>query len=103
MIEVKGKNIVVTEMDDTGEKLSSGGIIIPGEGFSPRGIHPRWCKVYKVGSDIKDVHVGEWLYVEHGRWTPGIDTTDDEGNEIRVWVVDHDGILIATDERPVDA
>lgn len=101
MIVVDKKTIVATNMDTTGEQIKNG-IIIPAEGFSSRGIHPRWCKVYKVGSEVKDISEGQWLYVEHGRWTYAIDTTDENGDKLNVWVVDAEGILLVADEKPAE-
>lgn len=100
MIEVAKDKIAVIEMDNTDERRLGSGIIVPGEKFNDRAIHPRWCKAYKVGSEIKDVSEGEWLLVEHGRWTYGVDTTDDNGNDIKVWIIDYQGIMLACDERP---
>lgn len=103
MIEVKGTNIAATNIEDTKEKLSVGGIIIPEEGFQARGIRPRWCKAYKVGSEITNIKEGDWLYVEHGRWTHGINTTDVEGNDIKVWMIDHNGIMAVSDTKPKES
>ena len=100
MIEIAKDKIAVTEMDNTNERKLDSGIIVPGEGFGARGVHPRWCKVYKVGADIKDVSVGEWILVEHGRWTYGVETMDENHDPITVWIVDYNGIMLAADERP---
>lgn len=99
MIEVDKNTIVAVDIESTGEKKKNG-IYIPAEGFSSRGIRPRWCKIYKVGSDITSVKVGEWAYVEHGRWTYAIDTTDDNGEPLKVWILDEKAIMAVTDEQP---
>lgn len=100
MIEIAKNKIAVTEMDTTDERRLGSGIIIPGEGFGERGVHPRWCKVYKVGEDIKNVSEGEWILVEHGRWTYGVETTGDNGEPVKVWIVDYNGIMLAAPDRP---
>lgn len=99
MIKVDKDTIIATNMESTGEKVHNG-IIIPAEGFTSRGIHPRWCEIYAVGDNVKDVSVGQWVYVEHGRWTYAIDIKDQDGNPKNVWVIDPDGIMLVSDEKP---
>ena len=66
-----------------------------------RGIRPRWARVYAVGPEQKDVSEGEWILLEHGRWTVGQDLTEVEGQPpIRIWLADHDAILAVSAEKP---
>jgi co-chaperonin GroES (HSP10) len=94
-------NILVTDME-FGERTTSGGVILPGDDKEERGIRPRWCRVLAVGHENKDVKAGEWIYVAHGRWTRGLDLTDEDGNTITVRMVDPKDVLLASKKLPVD-
>ena len=73
------KNRVIVSDMHFGEQITKGGLIITDDNGSTRGIYPRWCKVHAKGPDNTDSYeVGDWILVEHGRWTRGIDV--DEGN-----------------------
>jgi co-chaperonin GroES (HSP10) len=94
-------NILVTDME-FGERLSSGGIILPGDDKEERGIRPRWCHVLAVGPKNLDVNKGEYILVSHGRWTRGLDLTDEEGQTTTVRMVDPKDVLLASNELPAD-
>ena len=66
------------------------------------GIKPRWCKVFAVGHSQKHVKVGDWLLIEHGRWTRAvtIEGSDGEINEIRR--IDNTAIVLISDKKPED-
>lgn len=55
-----------------GEQITSAGIVLIDDDKKSRGIHPRWAKVYAVGHENHDVIPGQWVLIEHGRWTRGI-------------------------------
>jgi hypothetical protein len=55
-----------------------------------------------VGDEQKDIHVGQWLLMQHGRWTRGMKYEDDGGNEITIHMIDLEGVLVVTDEKPDD-
>lgn len=94
------KDILVTDMD-LGEMISNGGIVIASDNGKSHGIKPRWAKVYKVGSEVDYVKEGQWILIEHGRWTRKI-TIDDGESEKDFQKVDVNGILVVTDEKPND-
>lgn len=94
-------NILVTDME-FGERVTSGGVILPGDDKEERGIRPRWCRVLAVGKENQDITQGDWIYVAHGRWTRGIDLTDDDGETTTIRMVDPKDVLLAADEMPVD-
>jgi co-chaperonin GroES (HSP10) len=71
--------VIVIDMN-FGEQKTHGGLIIQSDNGKTHGIHPRWAKVYAVGNEQKDVSVGQWILIEHGRWTRGIKIEDDEGD-----------------------
>jgi co-chaperonin GroES (HSP10) len=60
-------------------RFTKGGIYIPNDNGKGHGIRPRWGKVYAVGPRQQDVRVGQWILVEHGRWTRGLDIEDESG------------------------
>lgn len=102
---VKGKitpirdHILVINMD-FGESVSSGGIVMLSDDGKSEGIRHRWGEVWAVGPEQTDVKVGDWVLVEHGRWTRGVTVEDQEGNEIVMRRIDLNGILMVSDEKP---
>ncbi len=103
---VKGKlkplhdNVLVTDMSFE-EQTTASGIVIQSDNGKSHGVKPRWCRVWAIGPEQHDVQVGEWIYVEHGRWTRGVKVEED-GVEIVIRRVDIKAILLQTDERPSD-
>lgn len=86
-----GEDVLVTEME-FGEIKTSGGIIVKSDDGKSHGVKPRWCKVYSVGPLQEDVKVGDWILVEHGRWTRKIKVDQGDG-EFAVQKIDPSGIL----------
>jgi co-chaperonin GroES (HSP10) len=103
---VKGKlkplrnNVLVIDMGFEEQKTASG-IVLQSDDGKAHGVKPRWAKVWAVGPEQKDVHVGEWIYVEHGRWTRGIKVEED-GKEVIIRRIDTEAILLQADEKPND-
>lgn len=93
-----GRGVIVTDMNFSGRKLTSG-IILLGDDGKTDGIRPRWCRVIAVGSEQQDVTVGQWILVEHGRWTRGI-VLDQGDGEFVAHRVDPDCIIMVSDEEP---
>ncbi len=93
-----GNNVIVRDMDFSGRKLASG-IFLLGDDGKTEGIRPRWAQVYAVGPEQTDVKPGQWIMVEHGRWSRGLEVeVDDETFTIRR--VDPDCVIFVSDERP---
>jgi co-chaperonin GroES (HSP10) len=107
MNAVRGKitplkdKILVSDMNFDAQ-YTAGGIYIPSDDGKSEGVKPRWGRVWAIGPEQKDVQVGEWIYVEHGRWTRGITVEDQDGKEIIIRMVDNKGILVSADEKPSD-
>jgi co-chaperonin GroES (HSP10) len=97
-------NVLVADMEfDT--RITQSGLILPNDNGTTLGIRPRWGRVYAVGRDQKDVQVGQWICVAHGRWTRGIDIEDGSGPTKRtIRKIDPADILLVADgdERPRD-
>jgi hypothetical protein len=92
-------NVFVSDLE-SGPTITAGGIIRPDDNMSATGIRPRWGRVWAIGPDIKDIVVGEWVYIEHARWTNAIDMELADG-KIRVWKVEWpESVLLVTPEDP---
>ena len=95
--------VIVTHLQH-GIQKSRGGVILLDDtttAAGERAIKPRWAKVHAVGPEQKDVTVGDWILLEHGRWSTGQDLTIDD-ETTRIWLADHAAILEVSDELPVD-
>ena len=95
---LKGK-VFVTDIE-VGMKMLNG-IIIPDDNGNDRGIRPRWAKVVAVGEGV-DLTPGQWVLVEHGRWTWGVEVATD-GVKKKLHAVDPNGLLAVSDECPLAA
>jgi len=93
-------NVLVTEMNFADRK-TSGGIFIPSDNGKNHGIRPRWGQVFAVGPEQQDVSVGQWICVEHGRWTRGVRIDMAEGETV-VRRIDPKDILLVSDTEPMD-
>ena len=100
-VRALSKDILVIDMD-MGDMTTSGGIVIQSDNGKAHGVKPRWAKVYKVGSEVDiDVKVGQWVLIEHGRWTRKINIDDGEGVK-DFQKVEIKSIMAVADERPDD-
>lgn len=91
-------NVLVRDMDFGGRKLASG-ILLLGDDGKTDGIRPRWARVYAVGPEQRDVVPGQWILVEHGRWSRGIEVEID-GETFTLRRVDPECIMFVSDEQP---
>lgn len=89
-------NIIVSEMEFD-ERISQGGLILPNDDMKSSGIRPRWGKVYAIGPKQKDIQIGQYILIAHGRWTRGVKIKDNEG-EKTIRKVDINDILLVSDE-----
>ena len=80
------------------EQIQAGGIILTNDDGRGAGIRPRWGKVYSVGRLQKEIKVGEWVLVEHGRWTRGVLLQKPNGEELVIRRVDFKDIMATSDE-----
>lgn len=91
--------ILVTDMH-FGNQKTKGGLLLLDDNGKGQGIHPRWARVWAVGPDQKEVKVGEWILIAHGRWSRAIKYQ--EGDEvIEIYLADNDAILVVGD-APTD-
>ena len=103
-IEIAGEikplhdSVIVTDMDFNDRKLASG-ILLLGDDGKTDGIRPRWSKVYAIGPEQQDIKLGQWILVEHGRWSRGLKIVKD-GEEFVIRRVDPEAIIFVSDEEP---
>jgi hypothetical protein len=92
------KNTVLVSDMVFDERISTGGIVLLNDNGKGNGIRPRWGRVYAVGPEQKDVVVGDWVLVAHGRWTRGLDIEDETG-ELTIRKIDPKDILLVSDDE----
>ena len=94
-----GNRVLVRDMH-FGEQKTASGLIIKDDDGTTRGIYPRWGKVHSKGPDNTDeFNVGDWILVEHGRWTRALNLEID-GKEVEIRMVEAESILAYSDKKP---
>lgn len=91
--------VMVTDMN-FGESTTKSGLVLTSDDGKSSGLHPRWCRVIFVGNEQTEIKVGQWLLMMHGRWTRGMQYETEEGEEITVRMIDLEGVLLVSDEKP---
>jgi len=94
-------NTVIVEDMTFSERQLSSGIVLLNDNGTTAGIRPRWGRVYATGPNQRDVTVGQWICVAHGRWTRGVEIEDDAGPRT-IRKVDPKDILLVSNEQPDD-
>ena len=91
--------VIVTDMY-FGEQRTAAGLIITNDDGNVRGIYPRWGRVYAKGPENTDPYqVGDWILIEHGRWTRAFKIKNDDGiTEVRM--VENSSILMYSNIKP---
>jgi len=106
MSAIKGKlrplrnTVLVSDMGFE-EQTTASGIVIQSDDGKSHGVKPRWARVWAIGPEQVEVKLGEWIYIEHGRWTRGI-KVEENGEDIVIRRVDTDAILLQADDKPTD-
>jgi co-chaperonin GroES (HSP10) len=93
-------HVIVSEMTFD-QRITSGGLILLNDNGTSLGIRPRWGQVYAVGPKQKDIQVGQWVCVAHGRWTRGLDIEDELGKRT-IRRIDPKDILLISDQQQHD-
>lgn len=106
MNAVKGKihpirnKVLVIDMN-FGEQVLASGIVLASDDGKDRGIHPRWAQVYAVGPEHKEEFgVGDWILLEHGRWSRGINIEDETGEKKTIRLIDNNCVMMWDTEKP---
>jgi len=98
-----GDKVFVNNMN-FGEQTTAGGIVLMSDDAKDRGIHPRWAQVWAVGKDhAEEFGIGDWILIEHGRWTRGILYEYEDGTETTIRMVENKSIIMWDTEQPKDA
>jgi co-chaperonin GroES (HSP10) len=90
---------ILAEMIDRPElfKKTASGLFISDKDGTADAIRPRWFRIYSVGQDIDWVNPGQYVYVEHGRWSNGVKID----NDLKIYLLDNKDILLVSDENPL--
>lgn len=83
---------IIVEGMNFGMRTTSSGLVLASDDGKDGGIRPRWAKVHAVGPKQNDVNVGEWVLIEHGRWTRSWKMFDGEST-VELWKADPEKIL----------
>ena len=98
-LKAVSNRVLVSDMH-FGEQKTASGLIIKSDDGETRGIYPRWGKVYTKGPKNNDPYEkGQWILIEHGRWTRSMNVETDEG-ELELRMVEAESILAYSDEKP---
>ena len=88
---------------ESGARTTKGGIFILDDNAKDTGIRSRWGQVYAVGPDVTDIKAGEWILIDHGRWTFGMEIEDAAEGTIKIWAVDYpNSVTLVSAEFPSD-
>ena len=87
--------IIVRDMNFE-HRVTTAGIYLPGDDGKSSGIRPRWARVFKTGPDATLVREGQWVLIEHGRWTRGLKVRVD-GEEMTIRKIDPRAIIFVSD------
>jgi co-chaperonin GroES (HSP10) len=90
-------HVIVSEMSFD-QRITQSGLVLLNDNGTTLGIRPRWGQVYAVGPKQKDVCVGHWICVAHGRWTRGLDIEDENGTKT-IRRIDPKDILLISDSK----
>lgn len=96
-------NILGYELEFGEQKLKSG-LILKNDDMTETGIHPRWCRIYKVSKQIEkdyDIHAGQYVLLDHARWSTGF-LLDEGDGPVMVRYLDYKEIFLVSDEKPYD-
>jgi len=95
------KNNVMVHKMHFGEQTTKGGVVLLNDNGKNEGIYPRWAQVYAVGPEHKEEYnVGDWILIEHGRWTRGIEVKQSDHETDTVRMVEVKSVLLWADQDP---
>ena len=95
------RNDVLVSNMDMGEQTTAAGIVIQSDDGTAHGVKPRWAQVYKVGPKQETIKEGQWVLIEHGRWTRKIKIDDGTGVK-EIQKVEVKSIIAIADKKPND-
>ena len=93
------------EKIEYGEKTLKNGFIIPTETMDHYGnfVRPRWAKVLYKADNIKNINVGDWVLIQHGNWSTGINCKI-KNEDKTIWYISpksyKEGVLAISHKMP---
>lgn len=97
-IKAMRDKILALMIDDPDAEIKTkGGLIIKQNDGDVGSIRPRWFQVYSLGEDIDWLKEGQYVLVDHGRWSRGV-TLD---KDIKIYLLDNKDCLMVSDEDPM--
>jgi co-chaperonin GroES (HSP10) len=84
------------------EEVTAGGIVLKSDNGKGEGVKPRWGRVWAIGPEQTDVKIGEWILMEHARWTREFQHEAEDGTITKLHMADLNAIMCAADEKPND-
>ena len=85
-----------------GMEVTKSGIVLHSDNGKAHGVRPRWGRVWAVGPAQTEIKVGDWLLIEHGRWTRTFEIEEEDGTIVEVRGIDNNAIMLSSDEKPSD-
>jgi co-chaperonin GroES (HSP10) len=82
------------------EEVTSGGIVLKSDNGKGEGVKPRWGRVWAIGPEQEDVKVGQWILMEHARWTREFQHEAEDGTITKLHMADLNAIMLVADEKP---
>lgn len=89
-------NTILIHKLEKGQRTLASGIIILNDDGKEHGVRARWAQVYEVGPEEKFIQKDQWVLIEHGRWSRGIEVDDDT----LIYRADGESILAISDDEP---
>lgn len=97
-IKVLPGRVLVTDIE-RGPRMV-GGIWLPNTDGKSADKRPHWAKVHTIGPDVTGIQPGQWVLIEHLRWSRAT-TIFINGVETHLWQIDWPKAAIAvSDELP---
>ena len=91
--------VLVTNLE-FGMKKTVGGIILLDDDGKEEGIRPRWAKVWKVGPKQKELIPGDYILIEHGRWTRKFEVNVAD-EDLKIFMIDYPtGVILISKSKP---
>lgn len=84
------------------EERKVGGIVLLSDDGKTHGIRPRWAQVFAIGPDVNTIEVGDWVLIQHGRWTRKLNVPDLEHDSPIHGIEYPESVLLVSKEEPED-
>jgi co-chaperonin GroES (HSP10) len=82
------------------EEVTNGGIVLKSDNGKGEGVKPRWGRVWAIGPEQTDVKIGQWILMEHARWTREFQHEAEDGTITKLHMADLNAMMLVADEKP---